>query len=42
MAQQLRQRRPLGRRDVRLAEVSIRIEDVGIGGRDVHVAAHDL
>ena len=36
-----RQRRPLGRRDMRLAGVGVGIEDVLIGRRDVHVAADD-
>ena len=35
-----RQRRPLRRRHVGLADVGVRIEDVDIGRCDVHVAAH--
>ena len=38
---QLRQRRALGRRDVGLADVGVRIEHVVVGRRDVHVAADD-
>jgi hypothetical protein len=33
--------RPLGRRDMGLADVGFGIEDVVIGRRNVHVAAHD-
>ena len=35
------QRGPLGRRDVGLAHVGVRVEHVGVGRCDVHVPAHD-
>ena len=38
---QARQRRPLRRRDVGLADIGLGIEHVDVGGRDVHVPAHD-
>ncbi len=36
---QIGQRRPFGRRDMGLAAVGGGIEDVGVGGRDIHVPA---
>src|SRR5919202_899675 len=38
---QLGERRPLGRGDVGLPDVRLRVEDVLVGRRDVHVAADD-
>ena len=38
---QLGQRRPLGRRDMGLADIGLGIEHVVVGRGDVHVAAHD-
>ena len=38
---ELGQRLPLRRGHMRLADVGLRIEDVLVGWRDVHVAAHD-
>ncbi len=40
-ALELRERLALRRRDVRLPDVRLGIEDVVVGGRDVHVAGHD-